>query len=106
MQRLTLQCEGTGNRARAAFVKEHPLRAQSCSSYLASNSMRSVLLMPSGISLGIAAMQVLNKSILGFLSPLQKQFIINKGPENLFQYTGNVFSIACHNYGGNKHFYQ
>lgn len=34
--------------------------------------------MPSGISLGIAAIQVLNKSILGFLSPLQNQFIINK----------------------------
>lgn len=34
--------------------------------------------MPSGISLGIAAIQVLNKSILGFLSPLQKQFLTNK----------------------------
>ena len=40
-------------------------------SYLANNSMRSVLLIPSGISLGIAATQVLNKSILGFLSPLK-----------------------------------
>jgi hypothetical protein len=33
--------------------------------------MRSVLLIPSGINLGIAATQVLNKSILGFLSPLK-----------------------------------
>lgn len=33
--------------------------------------MRSVLLIPSGINLGIAAIQVLNKSILGFLSPLK-----------------------------------
>lgn len=37
--------------------------------------------MPSGISLGIAAMQVLNKSILGFLSPLQIQDIPNKETE-------------------------
>lgn len=39
--------------------------------YLANSSMRSVLLIPSGINLGIAAIQVLNKSILGFLSPLK-----------------------------------
>lgn len=78
MQRLTLHRERTDKRAHAAFKEEHPLRAEFHFSYLASNSMRSVLLMPSGISLGIAAMQVLNKSILGFLSPLQKQFITNK----------------------------
>lgn len=60
------------------FKKEHPPRAEFHLPYLASNSMRSVLLMPSGISLGIAAIQVLNKSILGFLSPLQKQFITKK----------------------------
>lgn len=61
-----------------AFKKEQPLRVAFNFLYLASNSMRSVLLIPSGISLGIAAIQVLNKSILGFLSPLQNQFKTNK----------------------------
>jgi hypothetical protein len=48
--------------------------------------MRSVLLIPSGINLGIAAMQVLNKSILGFLSPLK----------NVSQQTENrIRSVSC-----------
>lgn len=36
--------------------------------------------MPSGINLGIAAMQVRNKSILGFLSPLK-----NKSQQDLIR---------------------
>lgn len=40
--------------------------------YLASSSMRSCLLMPSGISLGMAATHVRNRSIFGLRSPLQQ----------------------------------
>ena len=39
-------------------------------SYLASSSMRSCLLMPSGMRRGMAATHVRNRSIFGFLSPL------------------------------------
>lgn len=40
--------------------------------YLASSSMRSCLLMPSGISLGMAATHVRNRSIFGLRSPLKQ----------------------------------
>lgn len=44
--------------------------------YLARSSIRSCLLMPSGISLGMAATHVRNKSIFGFLSPLWHRHFI------------------------------
>ena len=47
--------------------------------------MRSCLLMPSGMSLGMAATHVRNRSILGFLSPLPtdgKQSDAVTGPSN------------------------
>lgn len=41
--------------------------------YLAKSSIRSCLLIPSGISLGMAATHVRNRSIFGFLSPLKQE---------------------------------
>lgn len=56
--------------------------------YLASSSMRSCLLMPSGISLGMAATHVRNRSIFGLRSPLeQKTHVLN----NKSQLNNNIY---------------